>query len=152
MTMEVKYPPPRSCNWAFWKWADIPSKSNSEFVYLRRLRVIQTPWFAFYIHWIKEPDLDRYPHDHPWNFFSFVLRGFYSENLYVDLSGDVSDSKVHKTFSLHHMSMDIAHKITSVSENLVTLVFTGKRKRTWYFWTENGFVEWTAIDKDDDLL
>jgi hypothetical protein len=130
-----------SKGWALWEWADIPSKVYPNEVYLRRLRIVQTPWCAFMMHWIYEADFDRDPHDHPWNFWSFVLRGGYIEHIY-----DSPDALVRpqwwRRFSLHKMPVDKAHQIRSVVADTVTLVFTGRRQRVWGFWTPAGFVVW----------
>jgi hypothetical protein len=55
--------------------------------YLVRLRIVQTPWFGIYLHDIHEDDGDRDPHNHPWSFLSFVLRGYYTERVYPDPLG-----------------------------------------------------------------
>jgi hypothetical protein len=57
--MKIKYPLQASSKWVFFQRSDIPSKINKEDVYLRRLRVVQTPWFGVYLHWIYESDNDR---------------------------------------------------------------------------------------------
>src|SRR5687767_1497882 len=40
----VKYPYRSGIRYAFMEMADIPSADNPELVYLRRLRIAQTPW------------------------------------------------------------------------------------------------------------
>ena len=52
--------------------------------YLDRLRVVQTPLFSIYLHRIHTPDVDEFPHDHPWWFASLVLSGAYVECVYSD--------------------------------------------------------------------
>jgi hypothetical protein len=141
--MKIRYPHPVSKDWALWEWSDIPSKVKPEEVYLRRLRLLQTPWCALYVHWIYEADFDRDPHDHPWNFWSFVLRGGYVEHIY-DSPDAFAQPKWWRRFSLHKMPSSAAHQIRSVVKDTVTFVVTGRRTRTWGFWTKAGFVPWTT--------
>lgn len=141
----------KTIRWAFMRWTDIPDRNDPTKTYLRRLRIVQTPWFALYLHFIFLPDDDRDPHDHPWNFGSFVIRGGYSERLY-DLGGEFGGvrllgEKRHGRLSVHRMKMDKAHRITNIEPGLATLVFIGPRKRDWGFWTEDGFVRWQKYDR-----
>ncbi len=50
---------------------------------LERWRLLSTPWGGVYVHFIYREDLDRDPHDHPWTFWSMVLRGGYTEEVYT---------------------------------------------------------------------
>jgi hypothetical protein len=155
--MMVKYPAPRSPRWAVWEWADIPSNEDRELVYLRRLRVVTTPWFSVMLHWINEPDSDRHPHCHPWNFWSLVLRGGYTEVNYVTsfsrpaVRDDLAERNSWPRWSLHRMTTRRAHRITSVQPRTVTLVVTGRRVREWGFWTEQGFIPWRQYTNTDDV-
>lgn len=140
-----------STRWAFFRWFDIPSAVDPEFVYLRRFRVVQTPWFGVYVHWIYETDSDRYPHDHPWKFWSLILRGGYAELVY-DSPGADPTPKMWPPGSFHIMPTDHAHQITDISAPLVTLVFTGSRVREWGFWSPNGFIPWRKFDPENTEL
>jgi hypothetical protein len=51
---------------------------------MERWRLLQTPWLGIYVHFIHREDLDPIPHDHPWQFRSFVLRGGYNEEFWPD--------------------------------------------------------------------
>jgi hypothetical protein len=150
MKTPIKYPPPTRDRWAFWQWSDIPSCVNEGFVYLRRLRVIQTPWFSVLIHWIHEADVGRWPHDHPWVFWSWILRGYYQEDYWPDTSWMYRQKlgpipQVWKKWSLHKMPYESAHKITYASEGLTTLVITGRRRRAFRFWTDERPVRWDLV-------
>lgn len=147
VTTHVKYPLRGSTRWALWEWGDIPSKTDPSVVYLRRLRVVQTPWFSVLVHQIFEPDSDRDPHDHPWSFGSLVVRGGYTEDVSekITLFGRVVEGKTRNEWprwSWHRMTTKEAHRITSVLPDTMTLVVTGPRVRTWGFWTDQGFVPW----------
>lgn len=137
----------RSPRWAFMQKMTIPCENG--LVYLARLRIVQTPWFAVYLHDIYEPDGDRDPHDHPWTFWSFVLRGGYTEALhpFPHVDSSFSTPNVWKRFTLHRMGQESAHRITEIQPGLKTLIFTGPRTRNWGFHTEDGFVPWQQYEK-----
>jgi hypothetical protein len=136
-------------NWALFDKRSIGNDTDM----IVRYRLIRVPWFGIFIHNIKRPDTDRNPHDHPWWFASFVLKGWYIErlnwyNIKTQKSEDIFTPDVgfctalikRSRFSLHQMKLDHAHMITDVSPNLWTLVFVGKRKQEWGFWTPKGWV------------
>jgi hypothetical protein len=135
----------QSPRWAFMKPFDIYAKDGSGVVYLHRLRIVQTPWFAVYLHDLNLPDSDRDPHDHPWSFWSVVLRGGYSEHWfpYPNTGFLHYEEQTWKRWSLHRMGTEHAHSITTVEPRTKTLVFAGRRRRTWGFFTEDGWVPWT---------
>lgn len=132
----------RSPRWAFMQRMTIPCENG--LTYLVRLRLVQTPWFAIYLHDLLEPDSDRDPHDHPWDFISIVLRGGYTERFY-DAEGTVGYRGRYqswKRWSAHRMRTRDAHMIVEVEPRTKTLILTGPRSRTWGFWTDGGFVPW----------
>lgn len=137
----------RSPRWAFMQRMVIPCQDG--LVYLVRLRIVQTPQFAVYLHDINEPDGDRDPHDHPWTFWSFVLRGSYTETLHVmpHVLLDATRENTWRRWSLHRMGRETAHRITHAAPGLKTLILTGPRKRNWGFHTEDGFVPWQDYEK-----
>ena len=143
----------QSPRWAFLEWLYIPDSADPTVIYLRRLRIIQTPWFGVYLHWIYLPDRDRDPHDHPWPFTSVILRGGYTEEVMEPWSANPykwhPTAKTHKTFSAHVMHMWQVHRIRSLQPNTITLIFVGPRRRTWGFWTPEGFVPWTEYINTD---
>lgn len=151
----VKHPY-KNVRWAFMKWADIPSAQDPEVTYLRRLRVLQTPWFMIYLHWIYLPDSDRDPHDHPMSFWSFIVRGGYIEKIYVDMGLAGSSPIRRNRFSGHFMPRRLAHMITKIDAGTITLLLGGPRKQKWGFWTSQGWVPWEeypgrGITREDAL-
>lgn len=100
-------------------------------VHFRRYRLLQTPWFAIYIHQILKSDEDADMHDHPWNFTSFILDGSYTEVC------KIAPDFVSTYFAIYnvgdvvkHKSED-AHKIAIQTPEVWTLVFTSGRTRDW---------------------
>lgn len=153
----VKYPYRGGTRWNLWTWADIPDARNPAAVYLRRLRVVQTPWFALYVHWIFKRDDDRDPHDHPFTFWSLILRGGYTERLFdiapKKMRTFTSTVKTWRRWSLHQMSRRQAHMVIGLQPGTVTLLLCGPKdnqadpKNEWGFYTERGFVPWSEYDR-----
>lgn len=130
---------------AFFRKFDINDSDGA--LYLRRWRVIETPWFRIFVHKILTQDKDPDPHDHPWNFFSLVLWGGYVERVWlfphiIQVREDNITSVIRsrKPFRGHRMPMDMAHKILSVRPNTYTLVVAGPRVQEWGFYTGAGWV------------
>jgi len=124
---------------------DITDTSQS---YMRRVKIIDTPYFGIYIHRIYRPDGIGYPmHDHPWDFWSFIINGGYDEDLghifmgNHDLVFNHTWRKSRKRFSFHRMRNRQIHKITNLHKvPTTTLVFRGRIRKEWGFYTPEGFV------------
>lgn len=116
-------------------------------VYLDRLRLIQTPWFAVYLHRIARADRERDVHNHPWPFASLILRGGYEEEFapapFVHPALN-AERRTWRRWSFHRMPLSAAHRITAVRPRTVTLVFVGKPSgREWAFFTpDDGPIQW----------
>lgn len=134
----------RSPRWAFMQTLDILAKDGSGDVYLHRLRILQTPMFGIYLHDLNLPDADRDPHDHPWNFYSVILRGGYTERYYPHPTATLKNYRVQvwKRWSIHRMGRLRAHQIDSVEPKTISLIFVGRRARNWGFHTPTGWVPW----------
>jgi hypothetical protein len=147
--------PARSRRWAFNSRFLIGKPGNPM---MERWRLIQTPLFGIYVHFIYREDLDPVPHDHPWWFASLVLRGGYEEQHWDDARATAEPSQdrffgkvnYHQagrwlgavvarrwhTFPLH-----AAHRITRVEPGTVTLVVVGPKVRSWGFYDGGRFVD-----------
>lgn len=138
-------PSPR---WAFMERFTIPCEDG--LIYLARLRVVQTPWFAVYLHDIFEPDGDRDPHNHPWSFVSIVLRGHYVEQLHPIPYSNRGEFRTQtwRRFSVHRMGRGTAHRIVEAGPRLKTLILTGPRRADWGFFTSRGYVSWREYLED----
>lgn len=113
--------------WAFMKWRDI---GDGKTVYLRRIYILMTPLFSIMLHRLYRPDRQRDLHDHPWNFVSFILRGYYRE-----IIGDTVRQCELEHRWINTKKAEDRHTISYVSKVPVwTLVFTGRRRRKWGFW------------------
>lgn len=139
--------------WAFMKRYDINDINDKSDLYMRRWRMIQTPWFGIYLHRIQRPDGDRYLHDHPWPFTSFILKGGYSEDW---LSPELlrrsptvqgrprtwGQHRTHMAGSVTRVRRGEYHSIRHLYRVPTwTLVFVGRRGTDWGYLTENGWVD-----------
>lgn len=121
----------RSPRWAFMEKFEVP-QYDGDGNYLTRWRVIQTPWFAFYVHKFTGPDPRPTLHDHPWNFLSVVLKGGYTEHRMDPLTRDVN---LHEVRRFNFVRANDAHAILHLHRNPTwTLLFVGRRRRTWGYW------------------
>lgn len=109
-------------------------------VHFRRYRLFQTPWFAIYVHQIRRSDMDLDPHDHPWNFSSVILEGAYREDSWYPPAFNKRVTKDYYSGDvITHNAID-AHKLTLVSNEVWTLVFTSGRDRYWGYQTPGGWI------------
>lgn len=161
--MQPKVTGEESPRWSFMRIRKIRGKDGS--VYLWRLYILSTPWFGMMLHRIFREDNQRDLHDHPWNFLSIILLGWYSES--YQLNGEHSVSFTTRRRWNYKRAED-RHSIRIVGRKPTwTLVFTGRRRRTWGFWIKRthfeearagvyvpvdseSFVPWFAYEKLND--
>lgn len=110
---------------------------------------------AIRVHHICTPDLDRAMHDHPWDFVSVVLRGWYAEArpLYPDgfetcIPGEELRRLTYRNSgSIAYRRATDRHRITMVSEGGVwTLFITGRKRQGWGFYTAKGKVPYNEYE------
>lgn len=134
--------------WTVWRWTDVVIGG---LLYLRRLHLVQTPWFAVMLHWIQRPDPQPDLHDHPVGFLSVPLRGWYAEEVPAHHFGqpcDVCGWFVEGRRPWRFKRATDRHRIVDVSEGgCLTLVFAGPVVRGWGFHTANGWVPWREYSK-----
>lgn len=115
--------------------------SRQGVVHFRRYKIMETPWFALYIHQICQSDMDQDPHDHPWDFESLILKGAYTE-VYLDpeCPEESISCSYYRGDVVKHKSTD-AHKITLLTDEVWTLVYTTGNRRDWGYLTAKGWVD-----------
>lgn len=107
-------------------------------LYLRRLRIIQTPYFFVYLHETRNPDEDYDLHDHPWVFWTWVLKGGYTE-YFRPTKTAVQRLRRHERWSFMKMPLSGFHRIIKLYDTpTYTLVFGGRRVREWGFLLDDG--------------
>jgi len=93
--------------------------------YMIRFRLIQTPWFAVYLHHILRSDVDIDLHDHPWNFWSIMLSGGYWEQVRDD-QGENRERWIAPWSIVRHRAEDY-HRLV-LYRPAWTLVLCGRRR------------------------
>ena len=138
--------------WAFMQRYDICDLADPTDLYLRRWRLVQTPWFGVYLHRMQRPDGDRYLHDHPWPFTSVILRGGYIESFVDWETHDPARARARifcKVGRPHRMAMGDFHAIRRLLRVPTwTLVLVGRRVRDWGYLTDHG--RWVSHDAQHD--
>jgi hypothetical protein len=138
--------------------------------YLVRYTLISTSWFRVFIHKILRSDDDRDLHDHPWNFWTFLLWGRYTEEVPVDQrwkDGPKIKCRFgpgslirHKASDCHRLELDTTFEQKSAAEGhwrvfkpVWTLFIAGPRLREWGFHTANGWIDWRTYvyGRDADM-
>lgn len=118
----------------------------SEVPYLIRYTLFTCKFFSIKIHKALISDPEE-PHDHPWNYLSFILRGGYWEERKQAIpreSADQTDKywnthlKWYKPGSILYRKGDQLHKLI-IPENsyCISLIFTFKKWRKWGYLKNN---------------
>lgn len=118
--------------WGFFNKEVLVDADNND--YLRRWRILETPWFGIFVHRILRSDTDRDLHDHPWNFITVILSGEYHEEV-----NGVGNVRVCKAPCLIRHRAEDSHRVTIIKP-VWTLFFIGPKRRQWGFLTNEGWV------------
>lgn len=136
----------RSTRWAFMESFEIPDYDHPERNYLTRLRVVQTPWFAVYLHRMDGPDPRPTLHDHPWSFVSIILslrlrrRGYHEVTCYGCPERRVRWLNVKRAENTHYI-----RRLADLGKPTYTLMLVGRRRREWGYVDPDG--TWTRFDR-----
>ena len=136
-----------------------PNHSKHTVLYLRRYYLWRSKWIGMnfgdlYLHQIVRSDDDPDPHDHPWNFRSFILSGGYTDEawMFTDLDGHGngyrtrlpgSDDPVRAPATRFRHRRHIHRVILRNGEPAWTLVWT-----TGYTHDADGNAEWAFITEE----
>lgn len=114
---------------------------------------------SIYIHKLLRSDDERNLHDHPWDFHTFLLTDGYFEELPHEFNKETgileyTNIEYRLPFKLYYRPATWAHRLL-LNKPVWTLVFRGKKRREWGFYTDNGWTHWTEYKydrsfKDDD--
>lgn len=136
---------------------------NGETVYLVRYIVFKSRLGCIYIHRFMRTDADD-PHDHPWNFWTYVISGGYVERYYDKSKPNKDETKYtsfwtwnanrrepgslayRKATDIHVVKTDKERAMDEIKDAPYTLCLMGPRIRDWGFWTEDGakFQDWRS--------
>lgn len=110
---------------------------------------------AIRLHHIASADVDRVLHDHPWPFWSIILRGGYVEERPVDKGHPVFEGGEELTYKTVHRQGAVLrrlatdrHRITHVFPDTWTLFITGPQAHWWGFYTPTGKIYHRDFDSN----
>ncbi len=109
-------------------------------LYLTRYVLLQCRFFGIYLHkfWVSDYNV---PHDHPWNFFSFLLTKGYREHL------PDGTSIWRGVFSLKFRTANEFHWVELSNGPAWTVFIRGRARRRWGFLTPEGWVDHDAYNE-----
>lgn len=98
--------------------------------------------FSIRVHHICRPDHDRDLHDHPFNYRTVILRGYYlEEDIFAQVHRRVAGDTVAATAQTFHRIFEVP------AEGVWTLFVMGKRTNKWGFLVGGRKVHWrTYLD------
>lgn len=117
-----------------WKWENITRHDDQP--YLTRLIVFRCWLFSLMVHWFEDGD-DECLHDHPWPFMSVILKGGYWEVTDEGRKWYGAGSVLFRPATWKHR-IELAPGLKAVS-----VVLTGRRIRSWGFFTKFGWLHHT---------
>ena len=98
--------------------------------YLIRWVLLSTRWGSIYVHCFLGPDTSALRHDHPRDFLSVVLRGWYVERVGLRVNG----LQTRWAWSWRTHRAEFIHQVVQVSPTPCwSVVLTGRRRRPWQF-------------------
>jgi hypothetical protein len=100
--------------------------------YFRLWAVIAKKWSARLHNWLGDDD-HRHPHNHPYWFVTFVLRGGYDDVSYDPINGSVLDVDKVRAFSWRYRPAHHMHQVLNVLPNTWTFLITGPAVTRWGF-------------------
>lgn len=117
------------------KWAEELRCQNA--VYNRRW-YFECSWFSLRLHHWLHSDDSRAFHDHPFNFWTFVLKGSYE---------DITPEGVElmPAGTLCYRKAEHRHWVKILPDGCWTILLTGPKIRKWGFWTGN--TRWRKSNK-----
>lgn len=110
-------------------------------------------FFNIRIHHFLRSDDKRYFHDHAWDFWTFVLKGYYYDvspllketdeskqyQFYDKSMGEIVIRRLRSRFNLYKVSAEHRHYVHVPKNGCWTLVFNLQKRRNWGFWVNGKF-------------
>lgn len=150
--------------YSLWEWLKMlltgtPHRRIQDGEYIDRWYIIpRNSFFNIYLHRYHGGDQFRYPHDHPWNSISIVLRGALIEENYTHIAGWNSDFscqvEVLKPFRPKYRTAEAIHRVLlpdGGEGKTWSLFITTRKRRGWGFWIDEGktFVPWDSTAREE---
>lgn len=104
-----------------------------------------------FVHLFHRGDLDEACHDHPWPFWSLILAGGYYEHVPDPRSPDDPTRTVRRWFGRGSFlrrpaewrhRVELATNTDGTLRRCWTLLWVGKKVRSWGFWCRGGWLPW----------
>lgn len=119
----------------------------------------KTSRWALMLHKMWRPDDDACHHDHPWSFWTLVLKGGYVEQVTVkhgkgfDLRPPWIRTRRNRPGMLLYRPAEHTHRISYLPNHTCwTLVLRFKKRRSWGFHTKRGWEPWKRFMRLRDKL
>ncbi len=130
----------------------VTGKSDPTDVYFIRYFVVQSKYFNIFIHRFLRSDRDD-PHNHPWDFLTFVVKGGYREHRYLSIEDGLHSWIITRTVSFNRLVFRTATDIHRVelTEELkmkdqalapITICITGPERQEWGFVKQLTLIPW----------
>ncbi len=122
----------------------ITGTAGPDDVYLIRYFLLQTKWLSIYIHRFLRSDRDD-PHDHPFAFFGYCVKGGYTEVRYTyDCKSfakhvgyrEQGSLAFRKGSDIHAVMLDQEYAYEDRYDAPLTVIFRGPYYRPWGFWKD----------------
>lgn len=110
--------------------------------YLTRYYLIRTKWLSVFLHVFHLSDEDRFLHDHPWHYFTFLLWRGYWEYTPVNPNEYAGPTKRTRKwpFTFAHHPARWRHRVELVDQKpAVTLFIHFRRVRDWGYHMPKGW-------------
>jgi hypothetical protein len=106
---------------------------------MTRWILLEERWGKIMLHHFHRSDEDRERHDHPWNFWTLILKNGYIEDC-PNHFRRLKPFRLYRRLAVHRHRVVLLGDGYGRERDAWTLVFTGPRIREWGFWTAAG--EW----------
>lgn len=152
------------------------TEDQKDDVYLVRYIVLKSRFMCIYIHRFMRSDSSD-PHDHPWNFLTYIVSGGYEEHFY-DINQPVKGKKKYLSFwtkkvnvrkpgslayrratDIHRVVIPRKYTLAQIEQAPLTACIMFNRIRHWGFWplADKGakFIDWRSylnIKTDDPRI
>jgi hypothetical protein len=122
------------------------SKDGDTFFYKVRLTPM-TRWGQLRFHWFKQADTDRYPHNHPADFWTFPLTS-YMERCWPNPNVNDGHNHMVRAWRWHRRSSDYTHVVLSP---FMSFIWWKPEVREWGFYVplqpgDLWYRKWIASD------
>ena len=131
--------------------------SKEGVVHFRRYRLLDTPWLRIYIHNLLVSDEDKHMHNHPWSFFTLLLKGSYEQLFYIKSKVGADCGGTIKMYERDSFTMgkNAYHKITLLTPTAWTLFFAYGKKSSWGYLLDDkshiDFKDYRSLKNDGKL-